>query len=149
MALSCTSESWTCGLYLRSRIWLEDVLENSRVAVGYESLSPHYNLSSVSSGTHAASLQTSPFPSGFASYSYCRDLTSLYRRRLSVFLCPVSVLFIDLHPERRNSSLEYFPQVKNDLLFTRLLFIVMICLLSLETARSSSTVEIGWIYTSV
>lgn len=140
MVLSCTSESWTCGLRLWSRIWLEDVLENSRVAVGYESLGPHCNLSSLPSITRAASPHTSLFLSVFASHSHCHDLRSLYRRCLSIFLCPVSVLFIDSHPERRNKSLEYFLQVKNDLLFTSLLFIVMICLSSLEAARSSSKV---------
>lgn len=46
MVLGCTtSESWTRGPWLRSCIWLENLLESSRVAVGYEGLGPRYNLS--------------------------------------------------------------------------------------------------------
>lgn len=106
MVLSCGSESWTCGLWLWSRIWLEDMLENSRVAVGYKSLSPRYSLSCPL--VHYML---------FIHPCFCPYLpltpTTTISTAFIVAPClsfPFSVLFVHWRPTRRNDSLEYFQQ---------------------------------------
>ena len=94
MVLSCTSESWTCGLWLNvargrtgerqggCRLW------EARPTLRLKLLSPPLHLLPLYSAV------------SYADYHY---LNSHYRRFLSVFLCPFFVLFVYVHPQRRNN----------------------------------------------
>lgn len=135
MVLSCGSESWTCGLWLWSRIWLEDVLENSRVAVGYKSLSPRYSLSCPL--VHYM-LFIHPC------FCPCLPLTPTTTISTAFIVAPCLSSFFCLVRSPASHAKKRFPwifpakleQVTNNLLFTSLLFTVMVCLLSLETDRN-------------
>lgn len=97
---------------------------------------PTLQLELPSGPLHA--LHTSLFLPVPASYSYYHNLNSLYRRSLSLFSFFCLVRSPASHAKKRFPWI--FPakleQVTNNLLFTSLLFTVMVCLLSLETDRN-------------
>lgn len=148
MVLSCTSESWTGSRRLRTSIWLEDVLEYSRVAVGCRSPSPRCNFSC--SLIHYMRCLFSNTPFSACAHDYYHNLSSYYKCSPFPFPCYLSVLFRVLHPRRTKDSLRYFLHSSNKRQMSCCSFVhyslpwsVCLTLLSYETVRSRSVKSKG------